>query len=68
MDIATWFSKNGREMWTEVAKTGKSKKKAQAVNKDRFITKMYGGIVHYKDMQKSMLKIVVLGWEFNYPF
>ncbi|CAB4279556.1 unnamed protein product [Prunus armeniaca] len=55
-------------MWTEVAKTGKGKKKAQPVNKDRFISKMYGGIGHYEDMQKSMLKIVVLGWEFNYPF
>ena len=27
--------------WTEVPKTGKGKKKAQAINKDRFISKMF---------------------------
>ncbi|XP_074303393.1 uncharacterized protein LOC141637880 [Silene latifolia] len=32
---------NVREMWTEAPKTGKGKKKAQAVNKDRFISKMF---------------------------
>ncbi|KAK4732267.1 hypothetical protein R3W88_025255 [Solanum pinnatisectum] len=32
---------NVREMWTEVPKTGKGKKKAVAVNKDRFISKMF---------------------------
>ncbi|KAL4603510.1 hypothetical protein ACB092_10G128500 [Castanea dentata] len=32
---------NVREMWTEVPKTGKGKKKAQPVNKDRFISKMF---------------------------
>ena len=29
------------EMWTEVPKTGKGKKKARPVNKDRFISKMF---------------------------
>ena len=28
-------------MWTEVPKTGKGKKKAKPVNKDRFISKMF---------------------------
>ncbi|GMQ00139.1 hypothetical protein CsSME_00047350 [Camellia sinensis var. sinensis] len=32
---------NVREMWTEVPKTGKGKKKAHPVNKDRFISKMF---------------------------
>ncbi|KAL5139150.1 putative small nuclear ribonucleoprotein Sm D2 [Glycine soja] len=32
---------NVREMWTEVPKTGKGKKKSQPVNKDRFISKMF---------------------------
>ncbi|KAM1127806.1 hypothetical protein ACFX13_038553 [Malus domestica] len=32
---------NVREMWTEVPKTGKGKKKAQSVNKDRFMSKMF---------------------------
>ena len=32
---------NVKEMWTETPKTGKGKKKAQAVNKDRFISKMF---------------------------
>ncbi|KAK9831110.1 hypothetical protein WJX74_003630 [Apatococcus lobatus] len=32
---------NVKEMWTEVPKTGKGKKAAQPVNKDRFITKMF---------------------------
>ncbi|KAH9327726.1 hypothetical protein KI387_007904, partial [Taxus chinensis] len=32
---------NVKEMWTEVPKTGKGKKKAQPVNKDRFISKMF---------------------------
>ncbi|KAM7275303.1 hypothetical protein ACFE04_017169 [Oxalis oulophora] len=32
---------NVREMWVEVPKTGKGKKKALAVNKDRFISKMF---------------------------
>ncbi|MBA0815504.1 hypothetical protein Gohar_000271 [Gossypium harknessii] len=32
---------NVREMWTEVPKTGKGKKKALPVNKDRFIMFMY---------------------------
>ena len=27
--------------WTEVPKTGKGKKKAQPINKDRFISKMF---------------------------
>ncbi|KAL2630032.1 hypothetical protein R1flu_014718 [Riccia fluitans] len=31
---------NVKEMWTEVPKTGKGKKKAKPVNKDRFISKM----------------------------
>jgi small nuclear ribonucleoprotein D2 len=32
---------NVREMWTEAPKTGKGKKKAKPVNKDRFISKMF---------------------------
>ncbi|GJY92302.1 small nuclear ribonucleoprotein Sm D2-like protein [Tanacetum coccineum] len=32
---------NVKEMWTEVPKTGKGKKKALPVNKDRFISKMF---------------------------
>merc|ERR1712227_1083132 len=30
-----------KEMWTELPKTGKGKKKAKPVNKDRFIAKMF---------------------------
>lgn len=32
---------NVREMWTEVPQAGKGKKKAQPVNKERFISKMF---------------------------
>ncbi len=32
---------NVKEMWTEAPKTGKGKKKAKPVNKDRFISKMF---------------------------
>ena len=32
---------NVREMWTEAPKTGRGKKKAQPVNKDRKISKMF---------------------------
>ncbi|KAI9209851.1 uncharacterized protein BJ171DRAFT_485234 [Polychytrium aggregatum] len=32
---------NVKEMWSEVPKTGKGKKKAKPVNKDRFISKMF---------------------------
>lgn len=32
---------NVKEMWTEVPRTGKGKKKSKPVNKDRFITKMF---------------------------
>merc|ERR1711866_43056 len=32
---------NVKELWTEVPKAGKGKKKAKAVNKDRFISKMF---------------------------
>uniref|UniRef100_A0A1I7UBU0 Small nuclear ribonucleoprotein Sm D2 n=1 Tax=Caenorhabditis tropicalis TaxID=1561998 RepID=A0A1I7UBU0_9PELO len=32
---------NVKEMWTEVPKTGKGKKKAKSVAKDRFISKMF---------------------------
>uniref|UniRef100_A0A2P2IE86 Small nuclear ribonucleoprotein Sm D2 n=1 Tax=Hirondellea gigas TaxID=1518452 RepID=A0A2P2IE86_9CRUS len=32
---------NVREMWTEVPRTGKGKKKAKPVNKDRFISKLF---------------------------
>jgi small nuclear ribonucleoprotein D2 len=32
---------NVKEMWTEVPKTGKGKKKAKPMNKDRFISKMF---------------------------
>jgi small nuclear ribonucleoprotein D2 len=30
-----------KEMWTEMPKTGKGKKQAKPVNKDRFITNMF---------------------------
>lgn len=30
-----------KEMWTEMPKTGKGKKKAKSVAKDRFISKMF---------------------------
>ncbi|XP_021963802.1 small nuclear ribonucleoprotein Sm D2 isoform X1 [Folsomia candida] len=32
---------NVKEMWTEVPRAGKGKKKTKAVNKDRFISKMF---------------------------
>ncbi|KAK8813195.1 hypothetical protein WA158_002787 [Blastocystis sp. Blastoise] len=32
---------NVKEIWTETPKTGKGKKKAQPVNKDRYIQKMF---------------------------
>uniref|UniRef100_A0A914SAW0 Small nuclear ribonucleoprotein Sm D2 n=1 Tax=Parascaris equorum TaxID=6256 RepID=A0A914SAW0_PAREQ len=32
---------NVKEMWTELPKTGKGKKKAKPVAKDRFISKMF---------------------------
>jgi len=32
---------NVQEMWTEVPKVGKGKKKAKPVNKDRFISKLF---------------------------
>merc|ERR1712138_84759 len=32
---------NVKEMWVEVPKSGKGKKKAKPVNKDRFISKMF---------------------------
>jgi len=32
---------NVKEMWTEVPKSGKGKKKAQPINRDRFISKMF---------------------------
>eukprot|EP00386_Alphamonas_edax_P001592 GDKI01004800.1.p1 GENE.GDKI01004800.1~~GDKI01004800.1.p1 ORF type:complete len:108 (-),score=28.21 GDKI01004800.1:231-554(-) len=32
---------NVREMWTEVAKGGSGKKKQKAVNKDRYISKLF---------------------------
>jgi len=32
---------NVREHWTEVPKSGKGQTKAKAVNKDRFISKMF---------------------------
>lgn len=32
---------NVKEMWTEVPKSGKGKKKSKPVNKDRFISKMF---------------------------
>ncbi|MFH4977555.1 hypothetical protein AB6A40_004264 [Gnathostoma spinigerum] len=32
---------NVKEMWTELPKTGKGKKKAKPVSKDRFISKMF---------------------------
>eukprot|EP01132_Coremiostelium_polycephalum_P003167 gene3167-3965_t len=32
---------NVKEMWTEVPKAGKGKKKAKPINKDRFISKMF---------------------------
>ncbi|KAJ1979562.1 mRNA splicing protein [Dimargaris verticillata] len=32
---------NVKEMWTEMPKTGKGKKKAKPVNRDRFISKLF---------------------------
>ncbi|CAI9153384.1 unnamed protein product [Rangifer tarandus platyrhynchus] len=32
---------NVKEMWTEVPKGGKGKKKSKPVNKDRYISKMF---------------------------
>merc|ERR1712218_691923 len=32
---------NVKEMWTEVPRTGKGKKKSKPVNKDRYINKMF---------------------------
>merc|ERR1719198_1640506 len=32
---------NVKEMWTEIPKTGKGKKKSKPVNKERFISKMF---------------------------
>ncbi|CAL7946148.1 small ribonucleoprotein particle protein SmD2 [Xylocopa sonorina] len=32
---------NVKEMWTELPRTGKGKKKAKPVNMDRFVTKMF---------------------------
>ena len=32
---------NVKEMWTEVPRTGKGKKKSKPVNKDRYISKMF---------------------------
>jgi len=32
---------NVKELWTEVPKTGKGKKKSKPVNKDRYISKMF---------------------------
>ena len=32
---------NVKEMWTEAPKTGKGAAKARAVNKDRYISKMF---------------------------
>ena len=32
---------NVKEVWTEVPKTGKGKKKAAPINRDRFISKMF---------------------------
>uniref|UniRef100_A0A2K5PBW5 Small nuclear ribonucleoprotein Sm D2 n=2 Tax=Cebus imitator TaxID=2715852 RepID=A0A2K5PBW5_CEBIM len=32
---------NVKEMWTEVPKSGKGKKKSKPVNKDRYIAKMF---------------------------
>jgi small nuclear ribonucleoprotein D2 len=32
---------NVTEMWTEMPKAGKGKKKAALINKDRFISKMF---------------------------
>lgn len=46
-DLAVIFShcnmvlENVKEMWTELPKTGKGKKKAKPVAKDRFISKMF---------------------------
>jgi len=32
---------NVKEMWTEIPKSGKGAKKARAVNKDRYISKLF---------------------------
>ncbi|XP_006834258.1 PREDICTED: small nuclear ribonucleoprotein Sm D2-like [Chrysochloris asiatica] len=41
---------NVKEMWTEVPKSGKGKKKSKPVNKDRYISKMFlhGGSISGK--------------------
>ncbi|KAH8096366.1 hypothetical protein JL720_3734 [Aureococcus anophagefferens] len=34
-------SQNAKEVWTEIPKTGKGKKKSKPVNKERYISKMF---------------------------
>ena len=41
LSVTTFFVYQVKEMWTEMPKTGKGKKKAKPVNKDRFIAKMF---------------------------
>ncbi|KAI3943012.1 hypothetical protein MKX01_024935 [Papaver californicum] len=55
---------NVREMWTEVPKTGKGKKKAHPMNKDRFISKMFlrgdSVIVFLEESQVMLLLIITI--------
>ena len=37
---------NVKEIWTEVPKSGKGKKKAKAITKDRFIPKVRRSVCH----------------------
>lgn len=62
---------NVREMWTEIPKTGKGKKKAQPINKDRFISKMFlrgdSVIIVLRNPKwvPFILDILVFGWVKN---
>lgn len=40
-DVDRRVLENVKEMWTEVPKSGKGKKAAKPVNKDRFVSKMF---------------------------
>ncbi|XP_050019052.1 small nuclear ribonucleoprotein Sm D2-like [Alexandromys fortis] len=47
---------NVKEMWTEVPKSGKGKKKSKPVNKDRYISKMFlphAGVKGWWEDQRS---------------
>uniref|UniRef100_A0AAY4AB73 Small nuclear ribonucleoprotein Sm D2 n=1 Tax=Denticeps clupeoides TaxID=299321 RepID=A0AAY4AB73_9TELE len=54
---------NVKEMWTEVPKSGKGKKKSKPVNKDRYISKMFLRSIYRKGFFKfvACVKLHVLG-------